>query len=107
MKAGGREWKRTTILFQRRAGKNYEQSLQFLSRSGSSAGRSIERSSRGNAGLQGHRHVRDEVSARNYERQEGIKQGIEQGIKKERNAIISRLKRKGYTEDQITELLSE
>ena len=47
--------------------------------------------------------VRDEVSARNYERQ----QGIEQGIKKERNAIISRLKRKGYTEDQITELLSE
>ena len=43
--------------------------------------------------------VRDEVSARAYERQQGIEQ--------ERNAIISRLQRKGYTEEQIIELLSE
>lgn len=47
--------------------------------------------------------VRDEISARAYERQQGIQQGIEQ----ERNAFITRLKKKGYTEKQISEILSE
>lgn len=47
--------------------------------------------------------VRDEISARAYERQQGIQQGIEQ----ERNAFITRLKKKGYTEKQIAEILSE
>ena len=47
--------------------------------------------------------VRHEISARAYERQQGIQQGIEQ----ERNAFITRLKKKGYTEKQIAEILSE
>ena len=47
--------------------------------------------------------VRDEISARAYERQQSIQQGIEQ----ERNAFITRLKKKGYTEKQIAEILSE
>ncbi len=46
--------------------------------------------------------VRDEVSARAYERQ----QGIEQGIEKERNAIISKMKKSGMTEEQIQKILS-
>lgn len=63
--------------------------------------------------------VRDEISARAYERQQGIQQGIkqglqqgvqkgiQQGIQQERNALITRLKQKGYTDSQIAEILSD
>lgn len=55
--------------------------------------------------------VRDEISARAYERQQGIqqgiKQGLQQGIQQERNALITRLKQKGYTDSQIAEILSD
>ena len=63
--------------------------------------------------------VRDEISARAYERQQGIQQGIkqglqqgvqkgiQQGIQQERNALITRLKQKGYTDSQIAEILAD
>lgn len=46
--------------------------------------------------------VRDEISARAYER----KQGIAQGIAEKEKELIEKWRRKGYTEEQIQELLS-
>lgn len=46
--------------------------------------------------------VRDEVSARAYERQQGIKQGIEQG----KNELVSKMKKSGMTDEQIQKILS-
>ena len=46
--------------------------------------------------------VRDEVSARNYERQEGIKQGIEQC----KQDFISKMKKSGMSDEQIQKILA-
>ncbi|MDE6426101.1 MAG: Rpn family recombination-promoting nuclease/putative transposase, partial [Ruminococcus sp.] len=50
--------------------------------------------------------IRDEASARAYEReqgkqeglQQGLRQGLQQGLQQERNAMIARLKSKGFTD---------
>lgn len=44
---------------------------------------------------------------RAYERQQGIDEGIERGIEKECNATIARLRKKGYTEEQIADFFAE
>ena len=61
--------------------------------------------------------LHDEASARSYERNLGIKQGIEQGLKQgieqgikqgaedERKTMIEKLKKKGFTDEQIADLL--
>ncbi|MDE7137113.1 MAG: Rpn family recombination-promoting nuclease/putative transposase [Ruminococcus sp.] len=46
--------------------------------------------------------VRDEVSARNYERQQGIKQGAE----KERYELICKMKKSGMSDEQIQKILA-
>lgn len=43
--------------------------------------------------------------AENKGRQEGLQQGLQQGIQQERNLIIERLKNKGFSDEQIKELL--
>lgn len=49
----------------------------------------------------------NERSALNSAKQQGIEQGIEQGLKKKESELISKWRKKGYTEEQIQELLSE
>lgn len=46
--------------------------------------------------------VRDEVSARNYERQQGIAQGIEQG----KQDLISKMRKSGMSDEQIQKILA-
>lgn len=46
--------------------------------------------------------VRDEVSARNYERQQGIAQGVEQG----KQELISKMKKSGMSDEQIQKILA-
>lgn len=47
--------------------------------------------------------VRDEMSAIEY----GRKQGIQQGAEQERNIMIARLKSNGFTDEQIKKLLED
>ena len=61
--------------------------------------------------------LHDEASARSYERNQGRIEGLEQGRKegreegreegaeRERKAIIERLKKNGFTDEQIAEIL--
>ena len=53
--------------------------------------------------------LHDEASARSYERNqgriEGLEQGREEGAERERKAIIERLKKNGFTDEQIAEIL--
>ena len=57
--------------------------------------------------------LHDEASARSYERNQGRMEGLEQGRKegreegaeRERKAIIERLKKNGFTDEQIAEIL--
>lgn len=46
--------------------------------------------------------VRDEISARAYERQQGIKQGIVQG----KQDLISKMKKSGMSDEQIQKILA-
>ena len=46
--------------------------------------------------------VRDEISARAYERQQGIKQGIAQG----KQDLISKIKKLGMSDEQIQKILA-
>ena len=49
----------------------------------------------------------NECSVLNSAKQQGIEQGIKQGLKKKESELISKWRKKGYTEEQIQELLSE
>ncbi len=49
----------------------------------------------------------NERSALNSAKRQGIEQGIERGIKKKETELIAKWRKKGYTEEQIKELLSE
>ncbi len=46
--------------------------------------------------------VRDEVSARAYERQQGIAQGVEQG----KQDLISKMRKSGMSDEQIQKILA-
>ena len=46
--------------------------------------------------------VRDKISARAYERQQGIKQGIAQG----KQDLISKIKKLGMSDEQIQKILA-
>ena len=54
--------------------------------------------------------LRDEVSARKYERQQGFAQGIEKGIahgvKQGINEVILKMKKSGMSEEQIQTILN-
>ena len=50
--------------------------------------------------------VRDEVSARAYERQQGIAQGEKQGAEWERNSLINKMRKSGMSDEQIQKILS-
>lgn len=50
--------------------------------------------------------VRDEISARTYERQQGIKQGIAQGVEQGKQDLISKMKKSGMSDEQIQKILA-
>lgn len=50
--------------------------------------------------------IRDEVSARAYERQQGIAQGEKQGAERERNSLIDKMRKSGMSDEQIQKILS-
>lgn len=51
--------------------------------------------------------LREEKSAISFATKKGIEQGIQQGATQERNAMIARLKSKGFTDKQIADLLAD
>ena len=51
--------------------------------------------------------IRDERSAMNFARREGKEEGRVEGRAEEREAIIAQIRKKGYTEEQIRDLLGE
>ena len=50
--------------------------------------------------------IRDERSAINYAKRQGIEEGIEEGIERGRNTIIESMRRAGMSEEQIQRILS-
>ncbi len=58
--------------------------------------------------------IRDERSAMNFAKREGVKEGIEigekrgekRGEKKKQEEIIAKMRSKGFTEEQIKDILS-
>ena len=49
--------------------------------------------------------LHDEASARSYERNQGCKEGLEEGFKQGTELVIEKLKKKGFTDEQIADLL--